>query len=325
MAELFTFVVQDGPTIRDNILRVIRNGLIQRGVSSPNVTPGSDWYIQAQAVANQLAVVQANAVIKADELMPDTATEESLARICSIFGLSKQAAAGSVGTVILDSSASTTITTGDELIDGSGQVYAVTTGGIYADGASIPIAATSTGKLTNHAAEDVLRWVATPPFANEKALVGPNGLTNGIDEEDDEVLRGRLFALLQIAPRSGNSEHVAEWGEASTASVQKFFVYPAIEGPSTVHGAAAAAPTETSKSRVVQTATMAGTVTPYVQGLLPEHAYSVITTVEDVECDVAFGLTLPEAPMASPPAGESPVQALVSTSGSAAPRQSGPG
>ena len=30
-------------------------------------------------------------------------------------------------------------------------------------------------------------------------------------------------------------------------------------------------------------------------------------------------------PMASPPAGESPVQALVSTSGSAAPRQSGPG
>ena len=92
-----TFVVRDSSTIRDGILRVLRNGLIQRGVESPNVTPGSDWYVLATAVAQQLVVAEANAVLKADALMPDTAEAEDLGRISAIFGLSKQAAAGSVG------------------------------------------------------------------------------------------------------------------------------------------------------------------------------------------------------------------------------------
>jgi hypothetical protein len=34
---------------------------------------------------------------------------------------------------------------------------------------------------------------------------------------------------------------------------------------------------------------------------VPEHSYTLTTTVEDVEADVAFGLSLPEASTASPP------------------------
>jgi uncharacterized phage protein gp47/JayE len=223
MAELFTFVVRDSATIRDNMLRVMRSGLVARGILNADVSPGTDIYITMQAVAGQLAVTEANAVLKADELMPDTATGEALARICSIFGLSKQPAAGSVGTVVLNSSASTTITTGDELVDGAGLAYEVTTGGIYANGEEVPIRAISTGTETNHDEDDVLRWVDTPPFANAKALVGAEGLTNGVNEENDEDLRGRLFAKLQSAPRSGNAEHVAEIAEDSTSSVAKAF------------------------------------------------------------------------------------------------------
>ena len=301
MADLFTFVVRDSATIRDGILRVIRSGLIDRGVTNPNVTPGSDWFIEAQAIANQLAVIEANAVIKADEVMADTATEEALARIAAIFGLSKQAAAGSVGAVVIVSSADTTIVTGDELIDGAGLTYEVTTGGTYSNGDTVPIAAVSTGEATNHAADDVLRWVSAPPFCKDKVTVAAGGLTNGVDEEDDEALRARVIALLQSAPGSGNAEHVAEMAEESTGSVQKAFVYPAIQGPATVHAAVTAAPTDDSKSRVVASATMAGTVVPFVQGQLPEHVYSVVTTVEDVDADVAIGLALPEAATASPP------------------------
>jgi uncharacterized phage protein gp47/JayE len=301
MAELNTFVVRDTVTIRDGILRVIRTGLIQRDVPTPNVTPGSDWYVLAQSVANQLTVAEANAIIKADENMPDTATEDALARICAIFGLSKQPAAGSVGSVVISSSQATTIATGDQLIDGAGLSYAVSTGGTYDDGDSVPIRAIDTGKDTNHAAEDILRWVSTPPFCDEKVEVGSGGLVNGIDEEDDEVLRGRLYAVLQSPPSSGNSEHVAELAEASTSSVQKAFPYPAIQGPASCHVAVTAAPTATSKSRDVASATMTGTVTPYVQGQLPEHVYSVITTVTNVDADVAFGLALPEAATANPP------------------------
>lgn len=301
MAELFTFVVRDSATIRDNMLRVLRNALISRGVAEPDVTPGTDFYITMQAVGSQLAVTEANAVVKADELMPDTATEESLERICAIFGLSKQPAAGSIGYVILNSSASTTIATDDELVDGAGLMYAVTAGGLYANGDPVPIVALSTGIETNHDEDDVLRWVTKPPFANEKALVGVGGLTNGVNAEGDEDLRARLYAKLQSAPRSGNAEHVAEIAEESTSSVQKAFIYPAIEGPSSGHVAVSAAPTETNKSRQIAAGLMTSTVTPYIEGQVPEHSYTLITTVEDVNADVAFGLSLPEAKTASPP------------------------
>lgn len=301
MATLNTFVTRSSNVIRDAILRVIRVGLIERGVSAPNVTPGSDWYVEAQAIADQLVVVEANGALKADELMPDTATGTALARIAAIFGLSKQPAAGSVGAIVLTSSGATTIATGTQLIDGDGLAYEVTTGGTYSDGDTVPISAIDTGIKTNREAGYYLRWVSTPILASSKAAVATGGLTNGIDEEDDEALRGRLLTLLQNAPGSGNAEHVAEMAEASTSSVQKAFVYPAIQGPATVHAAVTAAPTETNKSREIASATMTGTVSPYVQGHLPEHVYSVITTVADVNADVAFGLSLPEAPTASPP------------------------
>lgn len=301
MAELFTFVVRDVATIRDGILRTLRNGLIQRGVSNPNVTPGSDWYVLAHAVANQLAVTEANGAVKADEQMPDTAQDEALTRICDVYTLTKQPAAGSIGTVELSSSAAATITTGDQLVDGAGLSYEVTTGGIYNDGDLVPIRAVSTGEATNLAEGEILRWVATPAFADEKAAVGPGGLVNGIDEEDDEVLRQRLFARLQTPSGSGNAAHVATMAEASTPSVQKGFVYPAAQGAGTFHVAVTAKPTATNKNRDVAAATMTGSVTPYIQGLMPEHTYSVITTVTNVNADIAFGLALPEAGTANPP------------------------
>jgi hypothetical protein len=172
---------------------------------------------------------------------------------------------------------------------------------VYSDGDSVPIAAISTGSATNHAEDDVLRWVSTPAFADEAANVGAGGLVNGVDEEDDEALRARVLSYLQNPPRSGDWEHAVELAEASTSSVQKGFAYPAIEGPSTYHIAVTAAPTESSKSREVAGATLTGTIEPYVVGKLPTHAYAVITTVADVDADIAFGLTLPESPTASPP------------------------
>lgn len=300
MADLLTFTVRDRVTIRSGLLRTLRAGLEARGIE-PNVSPGSDFYVEMDAVACQLEVTESNAIVKADELMPDTATGDALARICTILGLTKQPAAGSLGPVLLTSSATTAVATGAQLVDDAGLTYAVSTGGLYANGASIPIVAISTGKDTNHAAGDVLRWVSTPAFADEKVTVGPGGLVNGIDAEDDEVLRGRLFARLQNAPRSGNSQHAAELAEAASPSVQKAFIYPAIQGPGTGAVAVTAAPTATNKSRDLASATLTGTVSPYVKGQYPEHAEIAITTVTNVDADVAFGLVLPEAPTASPP------------------------
>lgn len=301
MTELRAFTVKDATEVRDDILRTIKNGLIKQGVASPNVGPNSDWYIIATSLGNELAVIGANAIVQADQLMPDSATDADLARIAALFDREKQPAAGSVGSVILEASATTSIETGRELVDSAGLRYAVTIGGSYANAALVPLRAVDTGAATNHAAGDVLQWVSAPPYCSDKATVATGGLVNGINAEDDETLRARVFALLQVPPGAGDWQHVAELAESSSPSVQKAFVYPAIQGPATVHAAAAAAPTATSKSRVIAAATMSGAVTPYVQGKLPSHAHVAVTTVADVNADVALGLSLPESPTASPP------------------------
>lgn len=301
MAELLTFVVKDAISIRDDVLRTMKNGLIRRGVATPNVSPGSDWFVLATALGNELAVVGANAVVKADEQMPDSATGDGLARIADILGLSKQAAAGSVGFIEIVASATSPIPTGQELLDANGLRYRVTVGGNYADGATVPVEAVDSGAATNKAEGDVLRWKVSPPFCDEKVTVGAGGLVNGIDAEDDEALRARVLAVFQNPPGSGNWEHCAELSEEADARVQKAFVYPAALGPSTVRIAVAAAPTLSSKLRDVAATVLSGTVSPYVKGKLPEHAHIEVTSVANVECDVAFALSLPEAPTANPP------------------------
>jgi len=301
MAELNEFVTKDAIEIRDDVLRTIKNGLIKQGVTAPYVGPNSDWYIIATSLGNELAVVHANTIIKADQQMPDTAVEDDLARIAALYKREKQGAAGSVGNVIITASADAPIVTGAELTDALGLRYAVTAGGTYANGASVPIQAIDTGDDTNHAEGDVLTWVSAPPYCDDKVTVAAGGLVNAIDEEDDEVLRARLLDFLATPPGAGNWEHVAELAEEASASVQKAFTYPAVGGPATVHIAVAAAPTATSKSRAVASTTVSGIVDPYIKGKLPTHPHVVTTTCTDVNVDVAIGLSLPEAATANPP------------------------
>jgi uncharacterized phage protein gp47/JayE len=312
VATIRSFTTRDKATIRDAGLRVVRNGLIAIGVPNPNVTPGSDYYVLFEAIGQQLEVVEANGAIKADAAMPDTAVDDpttdstDLSRITGFYGLEKQPAAGSAGPGILKSSAATVIPTGAQLIDATGQAFEIVTGGVFADGATLDIHAVlatgqTTGRATNHAEGDVLRWVNRPPFCDEKVLVGPGGLVNGHDEDDNESLRARLFTFLQNPPRSGNTQHVAEMAYESSPAVKGAYVYPALQGAGTVHVAVTAEPTADSLERDVDTTTMSTTVVPYIQGQYPGHAYLVITTVTNVSADVAFGLSLPEAATASPP------------------------
>ncbi len=297
---LVEFTTKDSTAIRDDILRVLKNGLIRRGVPAPNVGPGSDFFVLATALGNELEVVEANAIIKCDAQMPDTAVEEDLLRIAQIWSMNKQPAAGSFGNVVIDNSAASPIATATELTDSGGLRYKVSVGGTYAIGASVPIEAIATGKATDHPEGDILRWVNAPPFCDDKVSVGIGGLTNGHNADDDESLRARVLAVLQNPPGSGNWEDVAEKAEQSANQVQKSFVYPAIQGPGTQHVAVVASPTDTNKDRDVAATVMSGSVVPYVLAKLAQHSLIATTTVANVDTSVAFALALPEAPTANP-------------------------
>ncbi len=294
-------VVKDGPTVRNDILRTIKNGLIQRGIDDPEVGPNTDWYVKATAVGNELAVIGANNQIKCDEQMPDTATGPGLVRVAGIWLLVAQASEGSIGPIVLSCSADSPIAAGQQLTDASGLRYQVVVGRLYSDGEAVTVEALDGGWSSNKAEGDVLQWVHAPPFCNDKVLVGLGGLINGIDAEDDEVLRQRVFARLQVPVGSGNWQSLVEDAEASSARVKKGFAYPAVQGPSTADIAVTAAPTATNKSRAVAALTVTGRVAPFVRGLNVTHAELTITTVTDVNADVSFGLSLPEAPTANPP------------------------
>jgi len=301
MARMNEYVVKDAITIRDDIIRTKRNGLIRNGVVNPNLGPGTDDFNTATALGNELAVIGANNIVRCDDQMADTSTGEGIDRIGAIFEKVKQPAAGSVGPIIMASSQPSPVVTGAILTDTAGLRYKVSSGGVYNNGDPITVEAEDTGAATNHPEGDVLQWANAPPFADDKVRVGPGGLINGIDAENDEVLRSRIYETVRTPASSGNWEDVAEDAEDSTPRVQKAFVYPAVQGPSTTDVAVTAAPTLTSKSRVLNSIIINSLVKPYVIGRHPTNAHLTITSVEDVEVDVAIGLAVPSAPTANPP------------------------
>lgn len=301
MTDIGEFKVKTIAECRDDILRVIRNGLLRRGIEEPNVTPGSDYFVLAESVASEIAVISANQQIKADELMPDTApTIERLQRIGDFIVGAPRDAAGSNGYVVFSSSASSLITTGTQLQDGAGLRYQVTIGGTYADGAIVPVSSIDVGTETNLSAADTLRWVTTPSYSDPTALAYAD-FRDGVDSEDIETYRTRVIEGFRNPPAGGNWSHVATLAEKSHPSVQKAFVYPALQGPGTTHVAVTGYTSSSSKDRDVSTTLVTNEIYPYVIGNLSEHGYYKFTTVANVNVDVSIGLALPSAPTASPP------------------------
>lgn len=318
-AQLYTFQTKNQKQLHDDMIRTAKAILQSIGIATPNVAPGSDFDVIFTAVANELAVGLANQTIMADQLMPDTAAGANLDRWLALFGLSRRAATPSKGVVTITASQSTLIVgnpTGvgaTQLVDSSGQLFFVTTGGTYPSGAPVNIQAVNGGSSTNHANGDTLRWVTAPPYCSQTVSVGtPNGtdgLSGGNDSEVgvDEPPRQRLYQLFQSPPKGGNSQDIAAFATQSTPSVQACGVYPALLGPSTAFFAVWASPqttgpfTSTSKSRQLSSSLVNGTVVPYVQASLPEYVYVVGTSTVDQPQDVALLLSLPSAPTASPP------------------------
>lgn len=280
--------------IRDDYLRTIKNGLIDLGVSNPNVSENSDFYIEGQALADQISAVFNNIEVQADASFPDTATGTDLDRILTIYGLSRRNAGGASGKIEITTSATTFVAVGENLVSTTGIVYEVTVGGSYSDGDEIPVASVDEGADTNLAAESILTWTNPPAYTQSTATVS-QAITGGVDLEDDETARARLLTRLQNPPASGNWQHVAEISESSDPVIQKAFIYQAANGPATIHIAVVGYPSAVSKSRVVDTIKLNSVIIPTILGNLPEHTETTITTVIDEPTDCAVELTIPLA------------------------------
>lgn len=298
--------------IRDAGLRTVRSGLLKRGVPNPNVTEGTDEWIRWEAFSIQLAIGFANQQILTDQILPDTAEQDGLARHLAIYGIGFRPAQGSNGNVTLNSSAATFIPTGQQLIDAIGNLFEVSIGGTYNNGEPVPVHAIVGGLSTNHQAGEVLQWVAAPAFTDRRAIVATGGLKDGADADTNETARNRLLALLRNPRGGGNWPQVKGWAEQASASVQAAYVYPAINGPAT-YGVVVVGPLSFDPvlgwTREVTTATV-NLVASYVAAQMPIHADQVDATPTDtvssspaVDTDVAIGLALPISTAGGGPGG----------------------
>lgn len=291
--------------IRDDICRVYRAELITLGVEDPNVTPGSDIFVLSQAIGNQLEIAMANVQVMADRAMPDTATGVELDRLVANMPMeSRKVAVGASGFIVYSATAATVIAAGEQLTGPNGLRIAVDTTASYDDGDTIAVTGVDAGVDSNQPEGTVFRWVAIPAYSSPTALVSTGGLDGGREDEGDEELRARLLAVYREPPRSGNTSDCIRLAESSSPTVQKAFCYPAIQGPGTFAVAVTAAPTDanvyTARLRDIATATVTSVVKPYIDGNIPEHAYSVVNTVTNLAEWVAIGIAIPSAKTASP-------------------------
>ena len=298
-------VVKDATACAVDMRRTIKNGMQSMLGKKVDVGPGSDHYITTTALGNELAVIGANGVLRGDAMMPDSAVGTDLKRQGDMIDRQKNPAVGSYGIIAIVASQQTSIETGRQLTDASSNRFEVTRGGIYANTEAniyVPVRALSVGASTNHAPGDLLQWASAPPFCDTNATVAGQGLINGNDAEEDEGYRSRILGVYRNPPGGGNPQQVIESGEGSHPSVVKCFCYPVVAGAGSMDACAIANPTATSKSRVIATAIMEGYVKPFMYGKfpVPPEGFNV-TTVSDVNTDVALAISLPEAPTAQPP------------------------
>jgi hypothetical protein len=271
----------------------MRNGLIAAGIASPNVGVGTEAFIKATAIGQLGSSIQAANSVAATNALPTTAVGTSLDASVAALGMVRLIPGPSTGSIVLKCASSSLVATDAELISSSGLRFAVSVGGTFANGASIQIVGIDEGTQTNLPESTVLTWTAAPPGSSATAIVGVGGLTDGVDAETDNDLLSRFIAFCTEPPGNGNAVHVNAIAEASTPGIVSY-CYPGFNGPATLKVVVARAPTATNKGRDVDSLLLSGTIVPAIIGNYPEHCDISISTVANVNCSIALGLSLSE-------------------------------
>lgn len=293
--------VKAASEVRDDIMRTIRNGLIEQGISNPQVTLTSDFGLIAAALGNEVAVPANNTTIIADQAMPDTATGSDLDRLLGFYNLTRRPASQSSGLIVATTSATSFVPFGAQLVDASGIKFQVTVGGSYGNGAFIPVQSVNAGSNTNEEAGVTLTWAAPPAFFSPTATVSIiNPLTGGQDVEDDDTARTRLLAFLANPPGGANPSQIIEFAQAADPTVQTAFVHCAARGPGTVDIAVVGYADTNDGYRSVNQLLLNNKISPYVLGQLPQYVDGYVCNVQNYPMDIAVGLSLPLPPSAIP-------------------------
>ena len=273
----------------------VRRLKVRAGVTRPNVAPGSETYIRGEAVASVAAQIMAREVALAEAQMPDSGIGDDLTKTALRWcGLTRSTGAGAQGYVLADCTGVVVYPSGLEGRSVDGLRYQVITTTIATNGSQVPIRGIDVGTRTDKPYNTVITWTSPPAGSAVSAPVDTAGLTNGADADTDAKLRQRLQDQIRHPPNSGNWADFASWAEKASAAVEKAFVYPAANGPSTVRVAYTVAGTEDNYWIRSGTAALTATVALGVVAKSPEHCDVTTTSVSREYTQVILRATLPD-------------------------------
>jgi uncharacterized phage protein gp47/JayE len=275
--------------LRDVYLRSIAGGAERRGLTV-NLLPGSEFYLRAEACAMQVLPIFANNKLGLRAVSPLDATGDQLTELCSVFGVTKRAAASAAGFVTIGVvSGSVTIPAGYVCTARDGSKYETVSAGTYADAALVEVIATVGGSDTNKGSGEVLQWDSSSvAYLRQTATVSTGALTGGADEDDEETLRGRLLKRLSEPGQGGNRSMVQALAENASASVADAFVYSGVKGP----GSYGVCVVKADGDRTLSSA-IVNLVASAIVEQLPGHTDLNCTTATASELDICLKASLP--------------------------------
>lgn len=166
------------------------------------------------------------------QLIYDTAELEYLERWCSIWGITRKAAAAATGTVSFTVQAGAVIASGT-LLQALDAVQYKTTADATVVGttATAPVVAVVAAAAGNRATGQSLSLVS--PVVGVQATATAGLLSGGADVETDDALRARLLTRIQQPPQGGAAADYIAWA-LGVSGVTRAWVYAQELGAGTV-------------------------------------------------------------------------------------------
>lgn len=172
-----------------------------------------------------------------DQVFPDTAEGENMARWAAVWGLSRKPAALAAGTALVRGLPGTVVPEGALAQTSEGLAFSLAGGTLpYGTGEvslKVAITAVSSGAAGNLAAGDSLALVSPVAGLSSSLEIGPEGLSGGTDAESDESLRARLLKHLREPPHGGCKTDYEHWALA-VPGVSNALCFPQYSGLGTV-------------------------------------------------------------------------------------------
>ncbi|MGL5344859.1 MAG: baseplate J/gp47 family protein [Plesiomonas sp.] len=235
------FVFEDMATIRDRLLRDIRNLLPGENI---DISSDSDYYVRASAVASVAEGLYQHQAWIIRQIFPDTADSDYLRLHAGLRKIRPKEATYAEGSAGVTGTPGVTLPAGS-VIRNAKRTCRTLEATVMLDGITpVKIQSSVAGIVGNASDIEIAELVSAPMGINGRVQILT--LSGGTDEESDASILARLLDVIRRPPAGGNRHDYRRWA-LEVPGVTGAYVYPLRRGLGTVDIAitsAAALPSE---------------------------------------------------------------------------------